>query len=162
VDGGVVAAVSAWRDDPRLAGRFHPDFPDDLQVLVHDGGPRVSKNPPELIWARIVAARDTDGDYDAVALNQPYQLSSLKEGTRFVFRVRAGAPHPFLVSDEYRADRPLWQIEPCSGCGVDDLLDPPSRLASLSFRVPDGAVMAAFTQICPMCGKGQLVAQRKP
>jgi hypothetical protein len=36
------AMDSRWRDDPLLKGRFHPDFPDDLQVVVHDGGPRLT------------------------------------------------------------------------------------------------------------------------
>jgi hypothetical protein len=159
MDRRVVARMTSWRTDPRLSARFHPDFPDDLQVLVHDGGPKISRNPPELIWARVVGERD--GDYEAIALNQPYQLASVKEGGRFVFRVREAAPHPFLVSEEYRSDRQQWQVEPCTACGVDELLDPPSRLASLSFRVPDGVVMQAFTQGCPMCGQGHLVAQRK-
>src|SRR5215471_14876033 len=31
-----------WREHPLLKSRFHPEFPDDLQVIVHDGGPRLS------------------------------------------------------------------------------------------------------------------------
>ena len=42
-----------WRDDPLLTGRFHPNHPDDLQVIVHEGGPRLSTSPPELIWVRL-------------------------------------------------------------------------------------------------------------
>ena len=26
--------MTPWREDPKLQSRFHPDFPDDLQVLV--------------------------------------------------------------------------------------------------------------------------------
>lgn len=44
-----------WRTDPALSGRFHPDYPDDLQVIVHDGGPRFTEKPPELIWVTVTA-----------------------------------------------------------------------------------------------------------
>ncbi len=29
-----------WRTDPALVDKLHPWYPDDLQVLVHDGEPR--------------------------------------------------------------------------------------------------------------------------
>jgi hypothetical protein len=29
-----------WRDYPPLIGKFHPEAPDDLQVLMHNGGYR--------------------------------------------------------------------------------------------------------------------------
>jgi len=28
----------SWRNHPALVGRFHPEFYDDMQVYVHDGG----------------------------------------------------------------------------------------------------------------------------
>jgi hypothetical protein len=26
--------VQIWRDDPDLKGRFHPDYPDNLQIVI--------------------------------------------------------------------------------------------------------------------------------
>ncbi len=44
-----------WRSDPALVGKFHPSYPDHLQVLVHDGEPRRTAHQPELCWVRVVA-----------------------------------------------------------------------------------------------------------
>jgi hypothetical protein len=60
-----------WRRDARLSGRFHPDFPDDLQVLLHDGGPLFSTVRPEAVWARLLERVD-DGVYRGILLNQPF------------------------------------------------------------------------------------------
>jgi hypothetical protein len=66
--------TAAWRQHPRLEGRFHVDHPDDLQVLVHDGGPRLTDRRPELVWVRVTACH---GDvFTARLLNQPHQRSS--------------------------------------------------------------------------------------
>ena len=45
---------SEWREHPKLRDRFLPDHPDDLQVLVHDGGPRISRNPAEAVWVTVI------------------------------------------------------------------------------------------------------------
>jgi hypothetical protein len=42
----------AWREHPKFKRRFLPDHPDDLQVLVHDGGPRITQKRPELVRQR--------------------------------------------------------------------------------------------------------------
>src|SRR5262249_33186603 len=34
------AADSPWHRDPLLDGKFHPQYPDDIQTFVHDGDPR--------------------------------------------------------------------------------------------------------------------------
>jgi hypothetical protein len=44
---------SPWRADPNLAGQFHAEYPDDLQVLVHDGELRRTKIVPEACWVRV-------------------------------------------------------------------------------------------------------------
>ncbi|MGV3721034.1 MAG: hypothetical protein ACO1SX_08995, partial [Actinomycetota bacterium] len=46
----------AWRAHPKLRGRLHPDHPDDLQVIVHDGGPRISTHAPEAVWVSVTGA----------------------------------------------------------------------------------------------------------
>ena len=39
----------AWRTEPLLRGHLGADWPDDMQVLVHDGGPRVAEASPEIV-----------------------------------------------------------------------------------------------------------------
>lgn len=83
--------TTVWRQHPKLAGRFHVDYPDDVQVLAHDGGPRLTDRSPELIWVRITAC---DGDvFTARVLNQPHQLSSVTQGTEIRFIAPAGSEH---------------------------------------------------------------------
>ena len=43
-----------WRNDPKLQGRFHTGHPDQLQVLVHDGGPRITPRKPESVWVKVI------------------------------------------------------------------------------------------------------------
>ena len=45
--------AAPWRGHPKLIGRFNLEHPDDVPVLVHDGGPRVTDRRAELIWIRI-------------------------------------------------------------------------------------------------------------
>jgi hypothetical protein len=72
-----------WRTDPLIAGRGHPDYPDDIQVIVHDGGPRFTDSDPELVWVTILA---TDGiAYRAKVLNQPVGLESVQQGDEILF-----------------------------------------------------------------------------
>jgi hypothetical protein len=57
-----------WRTHPKLKGRFLPEHPDDLQVIVHDGGPRVTDKRPEAVWVTITGC---DGDvFTGRVLNQ--------------------------------------------------------------------------------------------
>jgi hypothetical protein len=48
-----------WRTHPGLQGRFPDEFPDETQVIAHDGGPRFSDHRPELVWVTVTAM---DGD----------------------------------------------------------------------------------------------------
>ncbi|MCA8995839.1 MAG: DUF2314 domain-containing protein, partial [Planctomycetaceae bacterium] len=84
-----------WRHHPRLRGRFHPEFPDDLQVIVHDGGPRLSPNPAELVWVRVV---HQEGElFRGEVLNQPHKLKSVRHGDEVLFIVPASGEHPLQV-----------------------------------------------------------------
>src|SRR5262245_59420678 len=119
-----------WRDDPRLAGRFHPDYPDDLQVLVHDGGPRFPPPPPELTWVRITGVDDAPPTpagvaYRGTLLNAPHNLTSIRAGDSLLFLCPPTAPHPLLTSARYLKQRPDWRIVPCDRCGLDELFDAP-------------------------------------
>lgn len=61
---------ASWRDDPRLAGRLHPEYPDDLKVMIGDqvdGG-----FVHEVVW---VSLRHCEGSRCTGALlNQPHQV----------------------------------------------------------------------------------------
>ena len=48
-----------WRSHPKLRGRFHPESPDDVQVLVHDGGPRITDRLPETVWVTVTGCEDS-------------------------------------------------------------------------------------------------------
>ncbi len=75
-----------WRNHLKLRGRLHAEYPDDVQVIVHDGGPRMTDRRPEAVWVRIVAV---EGDvFTGVALNEPRQLTSVRQGDRVQFIVR--------------------------------------------------------------------------
>lgn len=148
-----------WRKHPKLQALLHPEYPDDLQVLVHDGGPRITKHRPELIWARIVEMK---GDvFSGNALNQPHQLQSIKQYGRFNFIVPAGGPHPLLVSGKYLSERPDWNIHACDKCGLTELFDAPSDLIRVVFpNVPAGNIVQSFTVFCGNCGGTQVVTHK--
>ncbi len=143
-------ADAAWRTDPALRGRFHPRFPDDLQVLLHDGEPRRSGKGPELCWLRVV---DLDaaspGRYVGELLHAPHALTTVRAGDRLRFIAAPGGKHPLHVTDAYLAERDAWDIQPCPTCGLRETLDPPSVMAAGRFGA--GAPVM-FTAHCPLCG----------
>jgi hypothetical protein len=150
---------SPWRNDPALQGRFHPEHPDDLQVIVHDGGPRFTKLPPELMWVRVTAARP--GAYIGTLLNPPHGLTSVREGGEVLFICPPGSQHPFRTSEKYLAERPDWDVAPCNKCGFPELFDAPSDLARRVFPdLPPGQVPEMMTAFCPMCGGVQVLARK--
>lgn len=154
-------ADGPWRTDPGLRGRFHPQYPDDVQVLVHDGEPRRSGKRTEVCWVRVVAG--DDGLYEGELLNQPHGLVTVKAGDRIRFFARAGGKHPLYVTAEYLAERDGWEIQPCPSCGLREALDPPSVMARTRFPEAVGdAVPVMFTAHCALCGPphAQIVKRR--
>jgi hypothetical protein len=150
----------AWRNDVLLKEKFLPNYPDDLQVIVHDGGPRITEARPELIWAR-VSGKNEDGSFTAVALNKPHGLKGVTEGGEIQFMMKQGWAHPVQVRDKYLRERPDWHILACNKCGFDELFDPPSELMEKVFsHVPSDAEMDSFTAFCPLCGGVQLVRHK--
>jgi hypothetical protein len=141
----------ALREHPKLKGRFLPDHPDDLQVLVHDGGPRVTRNPAEAVWVTVIGI---DGDvFRGRVLNQPHNLRNVRQGSEIKFVVADGAEHPVMVTDKYLRERAAWLIHPCSKCGLSELFDAPSDLIRIIFpNTPPDAQMSMFTSFCPLCG----------
>lgn len=151
-----------WRTHPRLRGRFQPDFPDDLQVLVHDGGPRITLRQPELVWVRVTGGGESDV-FTGLVLNQPQQLSSVKKGQQIRFMVPSGGEYPILIREKYLVERPLWTIHPCQKCGFSEMFDPPSDLIQFAFpKLQAGAVVDIFTATCPLCGGIQTLEYKEP
>jgi len=164
-----------WRTDPALVDKLHPWYPDDLQVLVHDGEPRRTGRRPELCWVRIVAhmtgperhvlTSDEGGPppeprprtvYTAELLNQPHNLTSIRRGDAVRFYADAGCEHPLMVTQEYLAARGEWWIEPCRACGLCEGLDPPPVMAGTRFPGAD-AMPFVFSSHCALCGGTQLL-----
>src|SRR5436309_3534925 len=104
--------MTSWRQHPKLQGRFHPDFPDDLQVIAHDGHPAISGRGAELVWVRVTAA---EGDvFKGQVLNKPFQLLNVAEGVAILFIVPEAGEHPLHVTTEYLAQRDSWRLlMPC-------------------------------------------------
>ncbi len=148
-----------WRQDPQLKQRFHPDYPDDLQVLVHEGGPRMTDNYPEVMWVRVEGTRGQA--YVGTVLNEPRGLSTVKQGDQILFIVAAGCEYPLRVTEKYLAERPAWDVKPCDGCGLAELLDAPSDLIAKIFpNLPEGSSPEMFTSFCPICGGVQVVSAK--
>jgi hypothetical protein len=175
--------ATEWREHARLKGRFLPNYPDHLQVIVHDGGSQITPNEPEIIW---VAVTGMDGDlFRGRVLNQPHQLQPVHRDDEIKFVMPAGnAPAdlrelaaqrlrihppprtgwlaPVLVTDKYLREREAWIIHACDRCGLSELFDAPSDLIRVLFpHSPPDAEMSMFTAPCPNCGGSQRLESRK-
>ena len=151
--------MTSWRQHPKLQGRFHPEFPDDLQVIAHDGHPRISGHGAELVWVRVSAA---EGDvFRGKILNTPVRLTSVAEGTEILFIIPDAGEHPLHVSAQYLAQRGSWRLlMPCQKCGLTELLSPARDLFRSTFpSLGDDPLEKGFTLTtkCGWCGGGQVV-----
>lgn len=146
-----------WREHAKLVGRFHPEFPDDVQVLVHDGGPRLTATAPELVWTRVTGG--AEGVFVGNLMNEPRRLSSVTLGSEILFVVPDGLEHPLRVLPQYLADRLRWKVHPCTSCSLAELFDPPSALAEALFPDAEGE-LDTFSAPCAMCGGIQIVELR--
>ena len=145
-----------WRQHPKLRGRFHEQYPDDIQVVVHDGGPRLSQVAPEVVWVRIT---DGDGDlFGGTVLNQPDELTSVSAGSSIRFKVPESGKFPLMVTEKYLVERLDWIVHPCDRCGLTELFDAPSDLIRVVFSAgPQKIEPEVFGAICGWCGGGQVV-----
>ena len=154
--------LSSWNEHPKLRGRLHPESPDDLQVIVHDGGPHISDRQPELIWVRITECEDDV--FLGALLNKPFHLESVTQGSLIHFIVPAGGPYPLQVTHRYRQEKSSWRLfAPCNKCGLTELFDPPSQLLAASFPKVTAEQLSGgftFTTRCGWCG-GVIVVRLK-
>jgi len=151
--------ATPWREHRKLRGRFHPQHPDDLEVLVHDGGPRTAGTAPELMWVRVAGM--SDDAFLGTLLNAPKQLTSVAIGAEIMFVVPNGFEYPLRVTAQYLAERTKWQIHACSGCGLDELFDAPSLLIAKVFPNTPGEI-EMFSALCGACGGAQVVQKIAP
>jgi hypothetical protein len=164
-----------WTKHPSLEGRFHVEFPDDLQVIVHDGHPTIIKRGPELVWVRVTACerevRVFGGNghlavFRGIVLNKPHHLVTVSEGTEIQFVAPKGRPHPLYVTAQYLEERPSWRLlAGCKTCGLSELFCTASELAKHSFPGMTDTQLSGFmfTTHCGWCGGGQVVRlMRKP
>ena len=148
--------MNEWQNHPKLKDKLHPEYSDDVQVLVHDGGPRLTDHRPELVWVRVTACAGSV--FKGTVLNRPQQLTSIQEGSDITFLVPDGGQHPLMVTGKYLQERPDWIVHPCQQCGLTDLFDPPSDLMRVVFpNMPEGLIMEMFTAFCGACGGVQVV-----
>jgi len=112
-----MAAID-WREHPGLQGRFHPEFPDDLQVIVHDGLPTRTGKRPELIWVQ-VTSREPDVTifgkvllpvFQGIVLNKPHAIETISAGITIRFVVPQSGPYPLHVTERYLEERTTWRI----------------------------------------------------
>jgi hypothetical protein len=149
-----------WQREPSFAGRFHEGYPDDVQVVVHDGEPRRTKRGPELCWVRITA-QEPGGAYVGTLLNEPSHLETVKMGDSLRFVIDPKMEHPLHVTAEYLRERTEWVISACDKCGATECFDPPSVMARLRFPdAPAGSTPVAFTAFCPRCGGMHMLKRR--
>ena len=152
----LVTIMPVWREDPYLKNRFHPTYPDDVQVLIHNGGPRMSDRTPELVWVRVL--RQMPDHFEGVILNQPENLENLKQGDLIWFITSESSPHPLYVTQKYLDQRKQWTITPCDKCGFSELFDAPMELIDKVFpERPHNCTPEGFTTFCAYCGGVQIV-----
>ena len=150
---------SPGNEHPKLRGRFHRESPDDLQVIIHDGGQRVTDRLPELVWVRLTGCQGEV--FAGVVLNKPDHLQSVVRGSQILFIVPEGGPYPLQVTPQYLQERPHWRLlAPCGKCGLTELFCPPSELLAASFpsiTVDQLNQGFTFTTRCCLCGDGIVV-----
>jgi hypothetical protein len=167
--------MTTWRTDPALQGRFHAEFADDLQVMVHDGEPRRTNKPPEACFVHVTGVVGTLRIphappnavppvpasalqwtelpiYRGTVLNVPHNLTTVRQNQPIEFIAATGLPHPLQITPQYAQERSQWCITPCSGCGSDQALDPMTMMAKTRFPdAPGDSIPIAFSAFCP-CG----------
>jgi hypothetical protein len=96
--------------------------------------------------------------YEGTLLNQPHGLATVRQGDVIRFVHVPGIPHPLMVTEPYLQERERWAFTPCSGCGADQGLDPPTVMARTRFPdAPPGTAPVAFTAFCS-CGGTMVLA----
>ncbi|TAK17422.1 MAG: DUF4062 domain-containing protein, partial [Acidobacteria bacterium] len=154
----VAFEVVDWRNDPALKGRFHPQDPDDIEVLIHDGHPQLTGKAPERAWVRMRGGRS--GVWKGTLLNQPFHLTSIRKGDEVSFIAPKGGQYLVQVTEPYLRERREWQIGACSKCGMTETLGPPSDLlAHTNVPAAQRGGVRKMTAPCPVCDGVQVLTR---
>lgn len=149
-----------WTEDPLLKGKFHPEHPDHVQVLIHAGNPKFSGKRAEIAWVRVTESR---GQYYIGSLvSPPKQLDNIRQGDDMLFMAVPSGPYPFLIGADYLEDRKNWIISPCSKCGFTEMFQSPTKHAEALMRqdnVPEGKTPIMLATSCPICGGIQMLGK---
>jgi len=149
-----------WRNDPLIKTRYPlADYPDDIQVLVHEGGRRKTKVQPELMYVRTTGR---SGEYfKGTIINEPALLRTLKKGSVIIYKIDTGTKYPIRVFETFIREKKDWEITPCEKCGFTELFDPPSEIIMIKF--PDlkpGESIEAMALLCDLCGGLQTITNK--
>ena len=148
--------MNDFKNHPKLRKYHSTDHPGDLQVLIHNGGPRLTDRKPELIWVKVIS--EDDAIFEGLILNEPKQLNGIKCGDTIHFLIPDGGRYPLMITEKYIKERSDWIIQPCDNCGLTELFDAPSDLNRVVFPDnPEGAIIAMSTVICGACGGSQVM-----
>ncbi len=150
-----------WNSNPELAGRTVKDYPNDIQVIVHEGHPRITGVTPEYIWVTITEYNN--GVYSGKLLNKPSNLKTHQLNQIINFVVPANPKLPALeVSPEYLKEIKNWNVHKCEKCGNDQLLESPLVFIEKKFpNQPKDAIMESFTYFCFVCGGVMVIEKNK-
>lgn len=148
--------MAIWHDDVDLKGRFHPQHPDDLQVVVHEGSFRFTDTKPEVMWAHVVARLEwthQSGEngyaYRAVLLNQPHQLKTLKQNDEILFVAKQSYKLPIRVTHEYIMQRAFYDIRLVTSVVCQNCLTPYLNCGKNPFPLPRRLIKANRTLCFP-------------
>lgn len=145
-----------WTSDPRLAGKFHPEYPDDLQASFFFP----STGNVEQMWVRLERAEPALEAYAGKLLNTAHADASIAAGTTVLIRPAPGASIPVWLSPAVQENLRDWTAK-CSACGFDLVVEPVSALLARQFaNAPPGATFEALTTRCAMCRNTQMVTRR--
>jgi hypothetical protein len=145
-----------WRTDPALVGRFHPSFPDDLQVDFYFAA-SVGR---ERMWVQTDAVDGDIGGYAAVLLNQPHAPRAvIDKGARVSYRIAPGMPNPLWVSPAMQANMRDWSTK-CAACGFDMPLEPIDNIVGPHVAAAHQRPHEILGMRCPSCGNEIEVKRR--
>lgn len=144
-----------WTSDPRLAGQFHAEFPDDLQARFHFPGSQVV----EQMWVRLDRAVPEQDAYEGQLLNNARSDPAIAAGLRVRVRPVPGQ-QPVWISPAAEENLAGWGAR-CEGCGFGLVLEPiPALIARQFANAPQDVTVEAFTSRCAVCGGTQLIQRQ--
>jgi hypothetical protein len=147
-------AAGPWRTDPALAGKFNPQYPDDIEATFI----LMAEKKLEKMWVRITEVVPVIG-YRATLLNTSHFKPALAANTRVMVRPSRSHPPMLWVPDGAAAENLKTHTSVCSKCGFDLIFIPIAELTKMQFpNIPAGSVLERMTTRCMMCGETMDVA----